>query len=172
VKIGNTIPDAYPSTQKLPANQTIELTAKPRDGYRFTGWSGDSAVEAESISVTMTCPKNLYANFAPIKYRLLTIVSPVDSGEIILKPPQPQDGYEFGTEVTITVRPAQGFVFKEWTGTDLSTTGNSTSYVATSGKSITAVFMEKSSNMWGWVWGGVGVIVVGVLLYIFAFKKR
>jgi uncharacterized repeat protein (TIGR02543 family) len=172
VKIDNTIFDAPKSELKFPANQTIELTAIPQSGYRFTGWSGASAGEAETISVTMTCDKKLTANFAPIKYRLLTIVSPVDSGEIILKPPQPQDGYEFGTEVTITVRPAQGFVFKEWTGTDLSTTGNSASYVATSGKSITAVFMEKSSNMWGWVGGGVGVIVVGVLLYIFAFKKR
>lgn len=172
MKIGDTIPDVYPSTQKLPANQTIELTALPRFGYRFTGWSGDSILEIETISITMTCTKNLTANFAPIKYRLLTQVSPVDGGEIILKPSQPQDGYEFGTEVTITARPAQGFVFKEWTGTDLSTTGNTASYIATSDKSITAVFMEKSSNIWVWVWSAVGAIAVGVLLYIFVFKKR
>ncbi len=172
VKIGNTIPDAYPATQTLPANQTIELTAIPQPGYRFTGWSGDTAGEAETISVTMTCKKDVYANFAPVKYRLLTIASPPDGGEIILKPPQPQDGYESGTEVTITARPAQGFVFKEWTGTDLNTTGNTAGYVATSGKSITAVFVEKSSNMWGWVWGGIGVVVVGILLYILVLKKR
>jgi len=171
VKIDNVTPDTYPSTQSLPANQTIELTAIPRDGYRFTGWSGDSEGEAETISVTMTCAKNFYANFAPIKYRLLTQVSTVDGGEIILKPSQPQDGYEFGTEVTITARPAEGFVFKEWTGNDLSTTGNIANYIATSDKSITAVFMEKPSNIWVWVWSAVGAIAVGVLLYILVFKK-
>jgi uncharacterized repeat protein (TIGR02543 family) len=172
VKTGDNILDAPKSELKFPANQTIELTALPRYGYRFTGWSGDSILAIETVSVTMTCTKNLTANFAPIKYRLLTIASPADGGEIILKPSQPQDGYEFGTEVTITARAAQGFVFKEWAGNELSTTGNITSYIVASDKSITAVFMEKSSNIWVWVWSGVGVIAVGVLLYILVIKKR
>ena len=180
MKINDTILDAPKSELKFPANQTIELTAIPRYGYRFTEWTekkGEVVVEVgeeETISVTMTCGREFIANFVIITYKVSVFSSPSSGGEVILKPLQPQDGYEFGTEVTITARPAQGFVFKEWTGTDLSTTENSASYVATSGKSITAVFTEKPSNILGWVLGGVGVgiIIIGVLLYTLTIKKR
>jgi uncharacterized repeat protein (TIGR02543 family) len=172
VKIGDITPDVYPSVQKFPANRTIELTAIPRAGYKFTGWSGDSAVETETISVTMTCTKKFYANFEPAKYRLLTTVSPQSAGEIILEPPQPEGGYIFGTKVTITARAASGFKFEEWKDTVTDISVSRYILVVGSDKTISAVFIEKSSNIWVWVWCAVGVIAVGVLLYIFVLKKR
>ena len=180
MKINDTILDAPKSELKFPANQTIELTAIPRYGYRFTEWTekkGEVVVEVgeeETISVTMTCGREFIANFVIITYKVSVFSSPSSGGEVILKPLQPSEGYPAGTNVTITAKPAHGFILKEWSGTALNTTDNTFIYVTYADKSITAVFVEKPTNNLGWIIGGVviGIIIFGVLLYIFMFKKR
>jgi len=180
VKINDTILDAPKSELKFPANETIQLTAVPQLGYRFTGWAEIKGVEVievgekETISVTMTCGREFTARFAPITYKVSVFSSPPSGGEVILKPLQPSEGYPAGTNITITAKPAQGFIFKEWSGTALNTTDNTFIYVAYADKSITAVFIEKQSSPLGWIIGGViaGIIVIGVFLYLFIFRKR
>jgi hypothetical protein len=174
VKIDETVPDAYPSTQKITANKIIQITAIPQYGYKFVGWSGDSVDLIEAISVTMTCDKEFTANFVPLTYKISVFSSPPSGGEVILKPLQPSEGYPAGTNVTITAKPAHGFILKEWSGTALNTTDNTFIYVTYADKSITAVFIEKQSSPLGWIIGGViaGIIVIGVLLYLFVFRKR
>lgn len=174
MEIDETIPDAYPSTQKITANKIIQLTAIPQYGYQFVGWSGDSVDLTETISITMTCAKEFTANFVPLTYKISVFSSPSSGGEVVLKPLQPEDGYPAGTNVTITAKPAPGYIFKEWSGTALNTKDNTFIYVAYADKSITAVFVEKPTSNSGWIIGGViaGIIVIGVLLYLFIFRKR
>lgn len=181
VKIDDDVLDAPESKLTFLANQTIQLTAVPKLGYSFANWTekinNDKWVEVgdeETISVTMTCAKEFTARFAPITYKVSVFSSPPSGGEVILKPLQPSEGYPAGTNITITAKPAQGFIFKEWSGTALNTTDNTFIYVAYADKSITAVFIEKQSSPLGWIIGGViaGIIVIGVFLYLFIFGKR
>jgi len=146
----------------------------PKAGYKFTGWTGDSSVETETVSVIMSCTKQFTANFIPMIYRVTTSIAPVDGGEISLKPLEPQDGYAFGTQITVTAKPSPGFAFKEWSGTNLHVTSNPFILVVTTDKEITAVFVEKQSSSSGWIIGGViaGIIVIAVLLYFLIFRKR
>jgi len=87
---------------------------------------------------------------------------------------EPQDGYAFGTQITVTAKPSPGFAFKEWSGTNLHVTSNPFILVVTTDKEITAVFVEKQSSSSGWIIGGViaGIIVIAVLLYFLIFRKR
>lgn len=146
----------------------------PKAGFKFTGWTGDSAVETETVSVIMSCTKQFTANFIPMNYRVTTTIAPVDGGEISLKPLEPQDGYAFGTQITVTAKPSPGFAFKEWSGTNLHVTSNPFILVVTTDKDITAVFVEKQSSSSGWITGAViiGIIVIAVLLYFLIFRKR
>lgn len=174
VKIDSTTPDTYPATQTIAVNQNVNLTAIPNEGYRFTEWTGYSTITSETASITMTCNMSYTANFVPLSYEITTSVSPANSGEIILKPLEPQEGYPFGANVTITAKPSLGFVFKEWSGDNLGVTSNPFVLVVTTDKSITAVFVEKQSSSSGWIVGGTiaGIIVIGLLIYLFIFRKQ
>ncbi len=44
--------------------KTVTLTATPKSGYRFTGWSGACSGMTNSCTVVMNGPKTVFANFA------------------------------------------------------------------------------------------------------------
>lgn len=172
--MGDSVLDIFPAIQKFSANQTVELTALPNFGYRFTGWiDSDGIIQNDlTISVLMTCTKQYTATFTPIKHRIVTVASPVSSGEIIMEPAQPEDGYQLGTEVILTAKPAKGFSFKEWLFTDINASGKTITYIVSSDDVITAIFVEKSSGVWTWVLGGLGFVILVAGLYIFLLRKR
>ena len=89
-----------------------------------------------------------------------------------MDPPQPTDGYGLGTIVTATAKPAQGYAFKTWEGTVLSTSGNKATFTVGSDNLITAVFEEKQSSNLVWIFIGGGIIILGVLGYILFLRKR
>lgn len=47
-----------------PYGSSVTITATPGPGYRFTGWTGDAAGTAPSVTVTVSGPLNVVANFA------------------------------------------------------------------------------------------------------------
>lgn len=61
-----------------PASSTVQLIATPNSGYNFTGWSGDATGTANPVSVTMTGPQSITANFAA-RTTPVTIASNVSS---------------------------------------------------------------------------------------------
>jgi hypothetical protein len=173
VKIDDKTTDAYPTTQTFTANQGITMTAIPNEGFGFTGWTGYSTISTETAHISMTCNMSYTANFVPVTYQISTAISPANSGEIILKPLEPEGGYPFGTNVTVTAKPSSGFTFKEWTENP-GVTSNPFILVVTIDKTVTAVFEEKQSSSLGWIIGGViaGIIVVIALLYFVISRKQ
>lgn len=149
----------------------VQLTAMPKRGYRFTGWSGSSTEKTETITVTMTCDKTYTAHFIAVRHRLNTTVSPATGGDIILLPQQPDGGYVEGTVVTLRARPASGYHFKEWSG-DASGKHSVTSLIIDSEKTATATFVENEAFNLVWVLGGAGVLVAGMLIYTIGFRRR
>jgi uncharacterized repeat protein (TIGR02543 family) len=53
-----------PSQTSYDSNAVVLLTATPKTGYMFTGWTGDTITTNNPISITMTSAKHITANFS------------------------------------------------------------------------------------------------------------
>lgn len=141
----------------------------PSSGYYFVNWSGDLTDGGDTISIVMTCDKEVTAIFSQIIYDLTVSVNPSDGGEVIVKSPQPAEGHIVGTEVILTAIASEGYEFSHWSGA-LSGSENPTTIVMDSGKELSASFTGVSSFAWWWI--VVGVAAIGLLLIYFLAIRR
>ncbi|KHE67984.1 tetratricopeptide repeat protein [Halobacillus sp. BBL2006] len=123
---------------------TVRLTAVPKDGWNFTGWSGSASGSSASISVTMNGKKSIQANFEkepepepePKTYSLSTSV--VGFGKINASRTSAQEG----ESITVKAIPAEGWRFVEWRGDAVGYSSSST-ITMDGNKQVTAVFEEE-----------------------------
>ncbi len=115
---GTTTPSAWykpNATVTVSANNPSNVTVNA-SRFMFSSWSGDLASNSTSLSVTMSKPVTLQANW--IKQYYVTIISPTGS-------PSGQGWYNSGTVVTVgvqsTVQYANGtrMIFNGWNSTTL-----------------------------------------------------
>jgi uncharacterized repeat protein (TIGR02543 family) len=126
--------------ESYPANWQVTVTAAPDPGYVFSRWEGDLAGSALSNQVTMDRNKTVSAHFAPTLYTLST--GTIGNGTLEVAPIKAN--YRHGDEVTLTARPATGWLFNGWIGID----GNTSPMliVITRSLSITAVFNQDAGR--------------------------
>ncbi|WP_327357954.1 InlB B-repeat-containing protein [Streptomyces sp. NBC_01304] len=117
---------AIPATQGPYADGAqVSVTARPADGYTFTGWKldGKTIGSHTPLAVAMTKDRQLVAEFAPVphQYKVTPLVSPAGAGKIQLQPQQ--STYMSGETVNATAVPNRGYQFQEWrvNGRQLST---------------------------------------------------
>ena len=55
-----------PNTPTYPSGSTVQLTATPNTGFRFTGWSGDATGSTNTLTVIMNANKTITANFEAV----------------------------------------------------------------------------------------------------------
>ncbi len=92
------------------------LTATPKTGYEFVGWSGYKDSDQRTITIeNITEDIHLVATFAPQSYDV-NITYDADMGSVV-----GEGTYEFGEEVIVEAIPDTGYEFVEWTG-DLTST--------------------------------------------------
>lgn len=91
----------------------------------------------ETIGATVTI-----TDVASPRYALTVTVDPAESGTVSLIPEQPVDGYEAGTEVTLTTEPAAGWEFDRWRG-DVAGTDPTITLTMDADNSVTAHFTEE-----------------------------
>ncbi|MBO7460405.1 MAG: T9SS type A sorting domain-containing protein [Bacteroidales bacterium] len=98
------------------AGEECTLTATPNPGFNFLNWVKDNNIYSTDASITFTVTENaeFIANFSYINYEVLTAVDPWNGG-IISK----VGDNHYGSEVTLTVTPAENFVFLNWTEDDV-----------------------------------------------------
>ena len=98
------------------AGEECTLTATPNVGFNFFNWVKDGFIYSTDASITFTVTDNaeFIANFSYINYEVLTAVDPWNGG-IISK----VGDNHYGSEVTLTVTPAENFVFLNWTEDDV-----------------------------------------------------
>ena len=162
-------------TQTYNTGTNVQLKAIPDPGYYFVRWKDTITDEAEAlqdtVTIPLTCDKQITAVFAPITYKLTVAVLPPAGGQVTLEPTQPVKGYVTGTIVTVTASPNQGFDFNDWTG---DITGKGTIILITMEKdeNIAANFTQKpvvAANTFPWkrVLTYVGIaIVIGLALFL------
>ena len=173
VKVGEVTQTAPQGQYTFASGQVIELTAIPKPGYAFTGWDGASIEKTPTISIEMSCTKNLTAAFTQLKYHIATTVLYPAMGEVKLDPVQPQDGYAAGTVVYLHATAFSGYTFKGWSG---GASGNnpSTSIIVDSARAVTAEFAVKPAGGNNLAWGltAVGVAVIAIAVYMVRFSKH
>ena len=111
----------------------VTITASASEGYRFTGWEGNSSTN-ESLTVTLNSNQTLQALFELIPIYTLTVATS-EGGTVSTEGGE----YQEGTEVTITATPDQGYEFVGWTGA-IESTELEIQISVNEAKTISAVF--------------------------------
>lgn len=100
------------------AGAQVVLTPLPKDGYRFTGWSGDCS-GGGACSVTMDAQKTISANF--VANKSLTAIK-IGNGTLTSTPSGIlcgavcQSTFTSGATVTLSAAPDMGWGFFGWNG--------------------------------------------------------
>tara|TARA_B100001094_G_scaffold245679_1_gene242198 strand:+ start:340 stop:2043 length:1704 start_codon:yes stop_codon:yes gene_type:complete len=110
----------------------VRLTAEASTGWEFTGWTGDYEGTENPIELTITEAKSLTANFESIQYTLSVLAS--EGGTV-----STEGGiYDYGTELTITATPDEGYRFDGWDG--IESEENSLTIIVDSNIEISPIF--------------------------------
>ena len=115
----------------------VTLTATANEGYSFNNWTLDGEVVSteSSYSFTVTNTMNFIANFK-VWYSVSATVSPDNAGTIT-----GTGEYLYGTDVTLTATPNEGYAFNSWTlDGEVVSTDPSYTFTVTAPVSLTANF--------------------------------
>jgi uncharacterized repeat protein (TIGR02543 family) len=125
----------------------VTLTAAPATGYKFDGWSGACAGTG-TCTLTMDANKTATAAFSIIVNTLRVLKT--GQGTVTSTPagincgPDCTEGYNYGTQVSLTAAPASGWTFGGWSG---ACTGTGTCQVTMNdAKKVGAVFLSWQSG--------------------------
>jgi uncharacterized repeat protein (TIGR02543 family) len=153
----NPLPDG---TGKYIYGTTVTLTANAAAGYTFSNWSGDASGSVNPTAILMNGDKSVTANFTQLRYTLTLASNPSGSGTITANPLPGGDGkYAYGTVVTLTAAPADGFVLLNWSG-DASGSSNPTPITMDGNKSVTTNFADGQTLTLNVVNSNYGTIAV------------
>ena len=88
------------------------LIATPNAGFNFFNWVTNLSIYSTDASITFTVTEDasFIANFSFIEYEVLASVDPQEGGTIFKS-----NGNHYGDTVTLTVTPAENYVFQNWT---------------------------------------------------------
>ena len=117
-------------------DQVVTLSAQPNFDYSLTSWTnkaGDIISKSNPLTVSMTTPKNLRANFKRNTYALVTQISPKLAGSITKSPKKSK--YFYGDQVTLIAKANPGYAFSGWSG-DASGTQSTITITVDANKSI------------------------------------
>ncbi len=102
-----------PAQDNYTLNQVVSVSAAAAPGYVFSHWAGDLAGSTAPAELRMNGNKAIAGVFNPV---LSAGVETPGTGTVEADPPAAAGGYPAGTAVSLTARPAVGFLFDQWTG--------------------------------------------------------
>lgn len=119
----------------------VELTAKPAAGWSFDHWEGDLTGADNPITMTISSAKTVKAVFTKNHYAYnLRIVGPGVVDEYLVQ--ETKASLEYGQKVLLKAFPAEGAVFKGWSG-DLTGSDSEVVVDIDGIKDIVATFTRK-----------------------------
>ena len=132
----------------------VVLRAVPNAGWIFDHWEGIetplqyiNTASNNPVTIVMNSNRTVTAYFVrenPTKYTLTVKSEPSGGGVISLNPTGGQ--YDYGTVVTLTATPNNGYVFDHWSG-DGSGKNTSITVTITKDTEITAHFTKTGGSM-------------------------
>ena len=142
-----TVTSAHGTVTKNPDQATyhegdvVQLIATPNAGWSFANWTGDLTGSVNPGSVTIHGNTSVTANYTQNEYTL-TVVSA--HGTVTKLPDQAT--YHEGDVVQLTVTPATGWSFVNWTG-GLTGTANPGSVTIHGNTSVTANYNQAPTDI-------------------------
>lgn len=120
------------------AGEQLTLTAIPDPGYRFSYWRKNLEILYENPLTFAANDKTVFtAWFEPEQYNVLTYVD----GEGTVSGPTPDEWFNYGSTLTLTATPGEGYVFSHWQDDEGNVfTDNPLTYILTRGVILTAYF--------------------------------
>jgi hypothetical protein len=144
---GQIISGSAPLTGQYPEGSSVQIqTISPQNGaagvqYAFASWSDGGAIyhdiKLPSAGATYTATFNTL-------YELTPSVSPAGSGTVA---PGAAAYYPSGSTVNLTVTPAVGYEFSNWTGNVASPTSSTTSITMSAPETVKANFVPLPTKV-------------------------
>jgi len=162
-----------PSEGVYEPGTAVVLRAIPNEGWVFDHWDGIetpspfiNTASNNPVTIVMNSNRTVTAYFVrenPAKYNLTVKSDPSGGGIISLSPTGGQ--YDYGTAVTLTAIPNNGYRFDHWSG-DASGTQNPVVLTIDGDKTIVAHFEKTTTHMW-WLpfLIAIGLIAVAYIVY-------
>lgn len=124
-------------------NASVTVTAVPNAGYVFVSWKENGATVSTDMSYAFEITDNriLKAVFAKeiIKYTIITSAEPAGGGTV-----SGGGTFEQGRSITVTAKPAKGYVFSAWKENGITVSSNSAyTFELTSNRNLKAVFARE-----------------------------
>ncbi len=140
--------DKSPDQEEYTENQTVILTAKPKDGYLFTKWTGDVSADDEAVNpltLTMDTDKTISAGFRQIMYSLT--IGETLHGSVTTEPEK--DEYPAGETVKLMSVPDEGYTFHSWVGDipEEDKTNSEVTLIMDADKMLIPQFTESDDNI-------------------------
>ena len=132
-----------PSTQQYDEGKSVTLKATPAAEYLFKNWSGTIGIN--NPSVVMNSDKTVIANFVKKKYPLTIEIDGEGTVTEAVIRQGVSTNYNSGTIVELKANCIDEWEFIEWTG-DIISKDNPTQIIVDKPKSVTAVFINPSTN--------------------------
>lgn len=120
----------------------VVLTANPSEGWSFKGWEGELRSSKNPLEITMDSDKIIKAVFEPNTFTLNTSV--IGNGSISRDVNLQK--YEYGSAITLSAIPQDGWIFDHWEG-DVSGENSQSTISINSDKNVVAVFTKKKYNI-------------------------
>ena len=118
------------------SGKTATLTATPATGYKFKQWSDGNTSATRTVTVTGNATYT--AQFELLTYSILTAASPTEGGSVT-----GGGVHSYGSTVTLTAIPNNGYEFVRWTD---GVTTASRNVTVTAAASYTAVFEQVATS--------------------------
>lgn len=135
------------TTNRLPSNTPVTLSATPSNGWSFIHWTGDVTSVAPVITIVMDSNKTIQAVFGtPVNSTV------IGNGAVLAVPELSL--YPYGIGVSLYARADVGSVFSRWERDGILTTNPVLSLVVTSAQPSVVARFQAASSAKVWVVGG------------------
>ena len=124
---------------------SVTVTATPNTGYTFTNLQEGGNIVSTNASYTFILNSNrtLVANFSPIQCTVTLTSNPTAGGSTT-----GNGTFNYGSSITITATPSNGYKFVNWSeGTNVVTTNLSYVFILIASRTLTANFQQTSVTL-------------------------
>jgi len=130
-----------------PHGSTVQITAKPDDGWFFSDWSGHLNSTENPAMVEVNGEAAITAHFKRHEFQM--DIHTEGAGSVLpqlVSGTETENGYLFDSVVELSAEPESGWAFVKWEG-DLDGSTNPEQITIDSDKQIQAVFEEQSFTL-------------------------
>lgn len=129
-------------TTNYPYQTLVQLTAIPAEGWVFSGWNGDLTGSENPAQITVEDASEVTAEFVKDYFTInITYDGAGTASTELISGNQSAEGFEYESQVSITVEPESGWRFVGWQG-DLGGADNPIEVTVTGNISAVAVLEQ------------------------------